>query len=108
MAWSKLEKSLRDGISKNRPLTPYDEDIIRRYMQFHRDLKQFDEETEKNGVMIDVKNGEDVFRKVNPAVAEKQRLSKSMNDLLKIMGLDAKSLQDYSNEDDADDGEGLL
>ncbi|MCW0953255.1 P27 family phage terminase small subunit [Weissella ceti] len=90
-----MESSLSAGIRAVRTITAYEEDLIKRYGQFNEDLIALDDEIKKNGVMIDVVGGNEIYRKVNPAVTEKQKINTAMNNILKTLGLDAKSVLDY-------------
>lgn len=106
MAKSKLEKSLFDGISRVREVTAYDQELIARYVNFKQNLEDFDDDIAKNGVMVEVVNGGQAFHKVNPAVTEKQKINTAMNAILKVLGLDAKSLMEQGVNESK--GGGLL
>lgn len=90
-----VETSLFECISAVRKITAYEEDLIKRYSQFWEDMNALDKEIKDNGVMIDVVGGKEIYRKVNPAVTEKQKINTAMNAILKTLGLDAKSILDY-------------
>lgn len=94
-----VETSLFECISAVRTITAYEEDLIKRYGQFFDDLSALDKDVRKNGVMIDVVGGKEIYHKVNPAVTEKQKINTAMNAILKTLGLDAKSVLDNKSAD---------
>lgn len=106
MAKSKFEKSLYDGIEKVREVTEYDQEMISRYVKFKQNLDEFDKDIAENGVMITVINSTQEYRKVNPAVTEKEKINTAMNAILRTLGLDAKSLAEQGNNSSR--GGGLL
>ncbi|MHA7612301.1 P27 family phage terminase small subunit [Weissella viridescens] len=106
MAKSKIEKSLYDGIEKVREVTEYDQEMISRYVKFKQNLDEFDKDIAENGVMITVINSTQEYRKVNPAVTEKEKINTAMNAIFRTLGLDAKSLAEQGNN--SSQGGGLL
>lgn len=94
MTMGKIEKSLIGAVSDNREILQFEKDLISKYVQFGIIWDALSAEIKENGAMIDVINGSNVFRKVNPAVQEKQKISASMTSILRILGVDAKGLAD--------------
>ena len=96
MGRSKLEKSLIDAVSANHEITEYELELVQKYGDLGRIWDDLSADIKATGVMIDVPSGDNVYHKVNPAVTEKQRISSTMNAILRTLGIDAKGLSENS------------
>lgn len=94
MGRSKLEKSLIDAVSANHEITEYELELVQKYGDLGRIWDDLSADIKATGVMIDVASGNNVYHKVNPAVTEKQRISSTMNAILRTLGIDAKGINE--------------
>lgn len=84
---TKLEKELLGKIDSKSEVQL---EKVRRYVSFVKLYDKLNKEVMRNP-MIEVKNGAQEYTKVNPAVAELNKINNSLIALGKDMGLDAPS-----------------
>lgn len=75
--------------------TPINNEKIERYINLLNIFYDLDQSIEDNGVMLLTINGSQEFTKVNPAIAEKNKINTQLLNIEKSFGLDAPVEVEY-------------
>ncbi|MBC2106139.1 hypothetical protein [Listeria booriae] len=95
-----IKKDLHQQLKAKNLHQKYWYDLVDDYLSLFDNKEKLKYELAKNGVMITVKNGTQVFRKKNDAIVELPKISKRMTDILLVLNIQS---QDEDGEDDDDD-----
>lgn len=75
-------------------------DLINDYMNFWEIKEKLKYEIQRKGVMIEIKNGSQKFRKRNDAIVELPKISKRMTDILLVLRIESQTDSDGEVMDD--------
>lgn len=95
-----VRTDLRRQLKKNKMTSAYWYDLIEDYMKFWDIKEDLQKSIRKQGVILKVQNGPQVFYKRNDAVAELPKISKRMTDILDKLNIVSNIEDDDSGDDD--------
>ncbi|WP_063697065.1 P27 family phage terminase small subunit [Pediococcus inopinatus] len=96
MTVSKLEKYLNDNSDKN---NVFQQEKIARYKNLRKLFNELDKSIKANGATITVINGAQKYTKVNPAIAEKEKLNSQLLTLEKEIQMSIRIYENGNRKD---------
>lgn len=96
MAVTKLEKYLKDNSDKD---NVFQQEKIARYKNLRKLFNDLDKSIKANGATVTVINGAQRYTKVNPAIAEKEKLNGQLLTLEKEIQMSIRTYKNSSRKD---------
>ncbi|MDT1957582.1 hypothetical protein [Carnobacterium divergens] len=95
----RLKSALVNKLEQEKKTENYWYDLVYDYLTLWEIKEKLKIEIERNGVMIKVENGQQVFRKRNDAIVELPKISKRMTDILEVLSIKSSDVDNGEDEE---------